>query len=377
LADERWRATMFDREAILAAVDLKDLADELLGGRRGPPRSPTWRCPASEHLQTGRTPPVTVFTTRWGEERWHCHGCGTGGTAIDLVMEVRDVTARDALQELADRSGLGELSPKQARRISGRRRRERPAPRAPWTPQPVPELERYVAECADVLWRPQGRAIRRWLTDSRRLPEDVLRLNRVGADLGPRHQERPDGVPNVCRAVVLPVLTDGQPTYVQLRTLSTSPGFPRYLSCRDALARNPRLGFYQPARSFGCPFEKTDLVIAEGIIDALSATAAGLVAAAYLGADLPDHATALRLAGIPRRLIIAFDPDPPGRAAAYRLGQLLRERVRDAAVMDLRSGDLNACLVRSSDWPVEMAGRVQHAAASLPRPLLHMGIGLE
>jgi hypothetical protein len=76
-------------------------------------------------------------------------------------------------------------------------------------PETVPELERYVADCAEALWQPRGAPVRRWLTETRRLPEDVLRLNRVGVDFGPRHQDRPDGVPSVRRAVVLPVLTGG------------------------------------------------------------------------------------------------------------------------------------------------------------------------
>ena len=369
---------MFDREAILAAVDLPDLADELLGDRNGSPRSPTWGCPNPDHYQTGRTPPVTIFTTRWGHQQWHCHGCGNGGTAIDLVMQVRGIDARAALTELAERTGIPDLPPGHPALSADRSRRRRPPARpAPLAPQSVPELERYVADCADALWQTHGAPMRRWLTDARRLPEDVLRLNRVGADLGPRHQDRPDGIPRVRRAVVLPTLAeDGQASYAQLRTLGTDPDFPRYLSCRDTLARNPRIGIYRPAQSHDVPFETTDLIVTEGVIDALSAAAAGYHAVAYLGADLPDRATAVMLARFDRRLIIAFDPDPAGRAGAYRLTQLLRERRRDAAIMDLKSGDLNACLVKSTEWPLELAGRVQHAAARLVRPSPAAGVSL-
>jgi hypothetical protein len=369
---------MFDREAILAAVDLPELADELLGDRTGSPRSPTWSCPNPDHYQTGRTPPVTIFATRWGQSRWHCHGCGNGGTAIDLVMQVEGVDARTALSELADRSGVPELPPGRRQRPSARSRRQRtPVRPAPLSPQPVPELERYVAQCAEALWRPEGTPIRQWLTETRRLPEDVLRLNRIGADLGPRHQDRPDGIPRMRRAIVLPTLTaDGKACYVQLRTLGVDPDFPRYLSCPDAVARNPRIGIYRPARSYGYGSEATDLVITEGVIDALSAAAGGFTAVAYLGADLPDRTTAVMLARLDRRLIIAFDPDPAGRAGAYRLTQLLGERSRVAAVMDLKSGDLNACLVKSVEWPLELAGRIEHAAARLVRPSPAAGVSL-
>ena len=65
--------------------------------------------------------------------------------------------------------------------------------------------------------------------------------------------------------------------------------------------------------------------------------------------DALEHALAVH--GVPEAILT--------ENGAYRLGQLLRERRRDAAVMDLRSGDLNSCLVDSTDWPVEMAGHIQ------------------
>src|SRR5439155_1690731 len=86
------------------------LADELLGSRRGTGSSAMWRCPSPQHAQTGRTPPVSVFTSHRGEERWHCHGCGIGGSAVDLLMAVRGVSAGDALGELARRAGRADRS---------------------------------------------------------------------------------------------------------------------------------------------------------------------------------------------------------------------------------------------------------------------------
>ena len=88
---------MYDRDALLAAVDLRALADDLLGHRSGTGRSPMWPCPNDQHAQSGRTPPVSIFTSRRGEQRWRCHGCGDGGTAIDLVLAARGGTPRDAM----------------------------------------------------------------------------------------------------------------------------------------------------------------------------------------------------------------------------------------------------------------------------------------
>lgn len=353
--------TLWDRSAVLAAVDLHELADQLLGPRSGSERSPTWPCPNPEHPQTGRTPPVTVFTARSGEKRWHCHGCGNHGTAIDLVVQVLHVDVRTALAELANRSGS---PPQQLRqwRSSGGQRPIRLRGRAPvLAPRPVPALEEYVAECAEVLWRPAGRPVRRWLTDARRLPIDVLRANRVGADLGAGRQQRPDGLPNVRQAAVLPVLVHGRACYAQLRVLGASRRLPKYLNPSDSLARNPRVGLYQPVEQPDFPFPRRETIVTEGIIDALSAAAGGYRSAAVLSASHADPAAAVALARLPDQLVVAFDPDPAGRAGSERLVQLLNAHNRQPGVMVLATGDLNDNLVSANDWPAEMAGRVQHA----------------
>jgi DNA primase len=129
------------------------------------------------------------------------------------------------------------------------------------------------------------------------------------------------------------------------------------------LAPNPRLGLYRPARQFVFPFERRELVVTEGIIDALSAAAGGYHAAAVLSASYADPVTAITLARRAAPLVVAFDPDPAGRAGAERLVRLLNAQGRRPGVMALSRGDLNQHLVKAHDWPVELAGRVQHATA--------------
>ncbi|HYZ98396.1 MAG TPA: toprim domain-containing protein [Acidimicrobiales bacterium] len=382
----------FNRDAIVAAVDLASLADELLGPYAGTEQAPSWPCPNPEHPQTGRTPPVTVFAARNGDQRWHCHGCGNHGTALDLVMQVRGVDVRAALEDLAQRSGLpaNELT---GASPAGRRRPGRPpVPPAADAPQPVPVLEAYVAQCAAALWEPEAAPIRAWLTRARGLPDDVLRANRIGADLGTHRQPRPirgedgawvlgwagagidAGVPRVRRAVVLPVLVDGQACYAQLRPLGWVGG-PKYLHTRADLAANPRVGLIQAARSFDIPFARRDLIVTEGIIDGLSAAAGGYGAAAVLSANYADPVAAATLTRQRDQLVVAFDPDPAGRAGAERLVRLLNAQDRRPGVMLLGSGDLNDHLVAAQDWPLELAGRVQHATARLGLLPLHTATG--
>jgi DNA primase len=106
---------------------------------------------------------------------------------------------------------------------------------------------------------------------------------------------------------------------------------------------------------------RREVIVTEGIIDALSAAAGGYRAAAVLGAGYPDARTAAALERLDGRLVVAFDPDPAGRAGSDRLVQLLNARGRRPSVMPLEHGDLNDNLIRSEDWPTELAFRVEHA----------------
>lgn len=347
---------MYERDVLLAAVDLPSLADELLGPRKGTNASGTWRCPNPQHSQTGRTPPVSVFRARRGEQRWRCHGCGAGGTAIDLVVAVTGCTVREAFDVVAARVGM------QPRDASAS-----PA-RGPAARHTLDDLATYVDECAARLWRRDGATVRRYLMGERGFTEAVLRVNRIGADPGPSRQARPDGVPRAGLAVVLPVLEEGRPVYAQLRRLRPRAGQPKYLNVSGSLARNPKVAFYEPAR-----ITHRAVVVTEGPIDALSAAVAGFRSAAVLGAHSADVETVARLARVNGDLVIAFDADEAGSHGASRLCAMLAECSRQATRVEVPAPatDLNAALVGGragfASWLAGAVAKVRtHGAASIP-----------
>ena len=339
-----------DRDAILARVDLEALADELLGPRPRP-FIRMWPCPNPDHPQTGKTPPLSVFTARTGHQRWHCHGCGDGGTAIDLLLAIRDAhDVRDALDRLAHRTGLTPEPPP-----DGRRGSLRPVPVARSAPEPprsvdqqvVGQLDEYAVACAEHLGSPAGRAVLAWLTERRAIPPDVIDAAGLGADPGPRHLPRPDGVPRVFPAVVFPVRQDGHVVYTVSRHLR--PVASRWWNTAERVARNPRLAFYQPP---GYP--AGGIVVTEGPLDALSALAAGYQAAAILGAGTITPAIADQLVAAGQRLLLALDNDPEGRRAHNRLARLLSERSANWSALPIPEhyNDLNAWHVaRCERWP--------------------------
>jgi DNA primase len=361
-----------DRDRILEVTDLAALADEVLGPRTGTARSPTWPCPNPNHAQTGRTPPLTVFRARNGTQRWHCHGCGAGGTAIDLLVATTTLDVRGAIEALARRSGARDQPPV--------RPATRRAPARPPVERRVSDpagLDAFVEDCARRLWVPQGRAVLRWLTQTRCIPGDVLRANRIGADPGRRHQARPPGMPAAGWAVVLPVHEGDQAVFAQLRLLSNS-GLRRYLNARSDLAPNPRLGLYHPAEPTG-----SCTLITEGVFDALSAAAAGHRGAALLGAAVPEpddtnpSARALggRLARLPQPLLTALDADPAGALATERLHRILAHHGITPAALHLPAGvkDLNEWMQHSPQWPQALEAELRTALACVPRRSMALG----
>jgi DNA primase len=301
-----------------------------------------------------------VFRSQQGHERWHCHGCGAGGTAIDLVLAATTLDIKGAIEMLAGRAGVRDDGRDPARhRPVPRPRRAEPRLRDP------DGLRRFVDDCARRLWTPAGRPALRWLTEVRRISEDVLRQHRIGADSGRRRQPRPEGMPSAGPAVVLPVLDGGQPVFAQLRPLVQWG--PRYVNTSAALAPNPRVALYEPAEPRG-----SCTLVTEGILDALSAAAGGHRGAALLGAAVPDdetHPAALmlmaRLARLDGTLVTALDADDAGALATERLHRLLAANDIAPTRLHLPTGakDLNEWMQTAADWPVELEAQLRTALA--------------
>jgi hypothetical protein len=353
---------LHDRTALVAGTDLRQLADDLLGGHRGE-RNPMWRCPNPNHAQTGRTPPMSIFIGHRGEQRWRCHGCGMGGTAIDLVRLALPTNVLGALIYLTDRQRNGPTGA-----VSDRQ----PDPRPPASPDPA-GFAAYIEDCARRLWRPEGRNVLDWLTNDRGLDHDTLRANGIGADPGPRTQRRPQGIPRGAGAVLAALDPHGAPVYAQLRVLRPRGDQPRYLNPSAGLLANPRLTRVRPTE-----IRRRHVIVTEGAIDALTAASAGFRAVAILGAGYPDGLVAEHLARLTGPIILAFDPDPAGNLGSDRLASLLAARQRPARRLPTGAGDLNdQRTATDGDWPRRLDELVAAAApaAGVDPPARARGIG--
>jgi hypothetical protein len=95
---------LVDRDEILGRLDLVELLARCTASPvrvRGNQASSG--CPSREHSQTGGSPPVSIDLTRGV---WHCHGCGAGGTAIDVIRLSGNVDVGEAFRVARDLAGL-------------------------------------------------------------------------------------------------------------------------------------------------------------------------------------------------------------------------------------------------------------------------------
>jgi hypothetical protein len=339
---------------LLRRIDLAALADELLDGRG---HNNMWRCPTHEG-QTGLTPPVSVFSGDDGVPRWHCHSCGDGGTAIALLLRSgAAANSPDAIEQLAARAHVAPPTTTPAPRRELRERR--------WWEL---DLFSYVKVCAARLHTPEAAGPRKWLTDTRAIPDDVIDAAVIGFDPGARALPRQDGIPRT-PAIVVPIREPAeQPpgwtvTYTLHRVLG--PSRSRWRSPVSQLARNPGVGFFDPPQR-----TRSALMVTEGPMDALSALAAGYRAAAVLGTGTPNARLADRLARTGEHLILAFDNDPAGREATDRLSGLLRARGAPHSLLHIpaRFGDLNEWHTQCRDqWRHVLGGEAQRAASGWNR----------
>ncbi len=313
------------RDALLARIDLAALADTLLGPARGTGAQRRWPCPAPSHgPQTGRTPPVTIFDGRDGIPRWHCHACRAGGTAIDLLMDARGLSVRDAFHELRTHTGtihpdapvLRARTPVRADATT----RPRSARALAWARH---ALARYVANTERALWSPDGTPARQWLHERGFHPQ-VLKDHRVGFDPGPAQLPRAQGLPRRGPAIVWTVSDTHGPRYVQARYLDPDATGRKYDNPAAWLATNPRYAEHEPHHS---PASRGVVVVCEGIPDALSVVQAGAPAVALLGAGLADRraATWLHDHHPETPMVLAFDADTRGQAGSRELGAWLED----------------------------------------------------
>ena len=329
-----------DIERVRAATDFVAVAGEHLALKRVGRR---WQGLCPFHAE--KTP---SFSINAEEGLYYCFGCGAGGDVITFVREVEHLDFADAVERLAARAGI-QVRHDTAAVSQDRQRRAR--------------LVEVMARAVDwyhqrLLSGPDAAPARAYLR-SRGYDGDVVRTYRLGW--------APDAWDELCRAVKVPedVLRDtglgflnklgrqqdffrgrvlfpifdvrGDPVAFGGRRLEGGEG-PKYRNSPETPLYSKSKVLYGLNWAKAAVVEAGEVVVCEGYTDVIGLARAGLASAvATCGTALADeHVRVLK--NFARRVVLAYDADAAGQAAAERFYEWERRYELDLAVADLPPG---------------------------------------
>lgn len=259
------------------------------------------------------------FVVSPGKNLWHCLGaCSRGGSSIDFVMQMDGVTFRDAVLKLSGDSFSLVATPSAAKqeKVQG----------LDW--QAHADLyAAFVAHCQSVL---QGHdKARTYLGDRGLLDDDVLRVHGVGFDDG--SFQKGYGDLEVLRVaglvgrgagssksrfmgkIVVPLFDQGQIVNLYGRSLFDDSGRIAHLYMPGA-----QRGLFNPAA-----LESGHVILCESVLDALSLYRLGFTNTTCSFGVHGCHSQLLQRLQDCQSVVIAYDNDVAGCAAADALAQQL------------------------------------------------------
>jgi DNA primase len=288
------------------------------------------------------------FSVNGEEGLYYCFGCGAGGDAIRFVQEVEHLDFADAVERLAARAGLTVHYDTVA--VSQERQRratllEAVAKATEWYHQRLLSSPDAAAARGYLRSRGYGGDVARayhlgWAPDAwdglsraLRLPDDVLRdagLGRVNS-IGRQQDE--------FRARLMFPIFDvrGDPIAFGGRAL---PGGqpPKYRNSPESVLYAKSRTLYGLNWAKGPVVEAGEVIVCEGYTDVIGLATAGLPrAVATCGTALTeDHFRVLK--NFARRVVLAYDADAAGQAAAARFYDWEKRFEVDISVADLPDG---------------------------------------
>ena len=343
-----------DVAAVRAASDIVGVISQYVQLRREGQR---WKglCPFHDE----KTP---SFSVNASEGVWYCFGCQARGDVITFVREVRHLGFPEAVEWLAERAGIT-LRYSDRNEAEGRKRRTRL----------LDIMGRAVAWYHErLLSAPDAGAARSYLR-KRGLDGDVVREYQLGW--------APDAWDALCRAlrldeqdardtglgrlnqrgrlqdhfrarVLFPIHdAEGHPVSFGGRILpgTEAPGNQgKYKNTTETPLYSKSRVLYGLDRAKSAIVRDGTAVICEGYTDVIGFRRAGVpLAVATCGTALTDDHVALLHRFAARRLVLAFDADGAGWAAAERFYQWERQHDLEVAVADLPAGQDPADVAQS------------------------------
>lgn len=266
------------------------------------------------------------FSVSPDKQIYHCFGCGKGGSVINFIMEIENLSFPDAVEFLARRAGL-EIP--DDRDDQGRRDRDR-----------ILSLNREAARFFhEKLLAPGGEAARKYI-DERRINRGMVTAFGLGyapdswyeltdamkkkgysefelvtAGLG-NGNKNGKGVHDVFRSRLMFPVIDVRGNVLGFSGRILGQGEPKYLNSRETPVFNKSRNLF--ALNLAKKSKNGYIILAEGNIDVVSLHQAGFDSAvASLGTSLTPEQARL-ISRYTNEVVIAYDSDGAGQKASQR-----------------------------------------------------------
>jgi DNA primase len=349
--------TQESKERVKEAVDMVALVGARTDLRRVGSRY-TGLCPFHDE----RTPSFSVDPEH---KLYHCFGCAVGGDAITFVQETEGLEFTEALELLAERTGVQlERTERDPRADERRRRKERL----------YALLGRTTDFYAAYLWNsPEARRAREYLL-GRGLDEQVLREFRVGwspkawdrvltgaqregyseqelAGAGLVQRGRGGGLYDRFRGRIMFPLADGRGRVVGFGARVLDEGESagaKYVNTGEGELFHKRRQLFGIDRARGAAAKAKRVVVVEGYTDVLALHGARIrEAVAIMGTALTQEQLSelARAVGSGGRIFLALDADRSGQEAMLRAARGASELDAELLVAPLPEGSDPAELV--------------------------------
>ncbi|MBZ5583599.1 MAG: DNA primase [Acidobacteriia bacterium] len=333
------------KEQLKSAVDIVNVIGEYVRLKKAGANVYKGLCP----FHTEKTPSFNVHAAR---QFFKCFGCGEGGDVFSFVQKIEGVTFYEALKLLAERNGI-------------------PLPKRSLVADDESKLRESVFQMHDLaqenfranLQGPSGEMARAYLARRGVAPATVERFGLGYADRSGRAllrllEQRRIEPPQIEQSGLVRKREDGS-AYDYFRNRLMFPihnesgkiiGFggralapddnPKYLNSPETPIYTKSRVLYNLHRAKEAIRKEGRAILVEGYMDAIGVSAAGFAAVvASCGTSLTEHQVKM-LKRHSERIVVNFDPDAPGAAAAGRSIQLLLEQGMYVRIMEL-DGDLD------------------------------------
>jgi DNA primase len=298
-----------------------------------------------------KTPSFTVSPER---QVWYCHGCHEGGDLFKFIEQIERIDFRQALELLADRAGVELESGPNAGRGAGRKRR-----------RSIELNTKAQAYYQHVLWSsPAGQPGRSLLVE-RGVDEPRARTFGIGfapaggagedalaryltakagaaleelVDAGLAHPLQRGRTRDRFRDRLVFPIRDERGEVLGFGGRALGDAKPKYLNSPDSGAYHKSVAIFGIDLARAAIAREHSAVIVEGYFDVMAAHAAGVEHTVASSGTALTREQVHSLARIAETLILCFDGDDAGRAAATRAVDVIAAEGLQARICRLPQG---------------------------------------